>query len=144
MYVSWKFKVRCAFIVMMASLAAMVVGCTAEPGVRHLVVQEVASATVNRMAEIQLLNQQEVYQVSVVCVQKDPNGPFRVAAGYWPKKRGPQTVYTDIPCNSWSQVMGILPARNSGWQVLAASADEAKAAPYYVHAVAQALRQRNS
>lgn len=141
---SWKNKVNGAFIVMAAAMAVMVVACAREPARTPLVVQDAASAAVNRMHDVKVLDASEVLQVSVLCEQQKPNDPFRVVVGYWPKKLGSLSVHTDVPCNSWGQVMFVLPTEKSGWQVHAATPQEAKAAQNYIRMVALALLRRNT
>lgn len=144
MHQSWKSKVNGAYFVLAAALAVMVVAFAREPARTPLVVQDAASAAVNRMQDVKVLDANEVLQVSVLCEQKEPNDPFRVVVGYWPKKLGSLAVHTDVPCNSWGQVLFVLPTEKSGWQVHAANPEEAQAAQDYIRMVALALRRRNS
>lgn len=139
MYKSWKFKVACAYLALGTMLGFSVVGCAEHP--KTLVQQPAAAAAVNALPEAKVLTQREVLQVSVLCEQKQPSDPFRVQIGYWTKSgAGPQTVYTDTPCNSWNQLLAVLPTK-SGWRVLAAEVAEATTAPDVVKAVARDLGQ---
>ena len=137
MYQSWKFKVACAYLALGAMLAVSVQGCAEH--LKTLVFQADASAAVNAMPEAAVLTKREVLQVSVLCEQKQPSDPFRVQIGYWTKSgTGPQTVYTETPCNSWNQLLALLPTK-AGWRVIAAEVAEANNTPDVVKAVAHDL-----
>ena len=136
MYKSWKFKVACAYLALGTMLGFSVVGCAEHT--KTLVPQPAASAAVNALPEAATLTQREVLQVSVLCEQKQKSDPFRVQIGYWTKSRGPQTVYTETPCNSWNQLLAVLPTK-AGWEVIAAEVAEANTAPDVVKAVAHDL-----
>lgn len=134
---SWKFKVACAYLALVALLGINVAGCSEHP--KKVVVQPSASAAVNALPEAAMLTQREVLHVSVLCEQKQPSDPFRVQIGYWTKTSNrPQTVYTETPCNSWNQLLAVLPSK-TGWRVIAAEVAEANTAPDVVRAVARDL-----
>jgi hypothetical protein len=137
MYKSWKFKVACAYLALGAMLGISVVGCAEHP--KPLLVQPTASEAVNRLPEAATLTKAAVMQISVLCEQKQPSDPFRVQIGYWIKAGNrPQTVYTNAPCNSWNQLLAVLPSE-TGWRVLAADVSDANTAPDVVKAVARDL-----
>lgn len=135
---SWKIKVAGAYLVLAAMLGVSVVGCSFEKGAKDVVFQPGISATVNNMPEAAALTKHNVLQVSVLCEKKEPADAFLVQIGYWTKSKGPKTIYTDSPCKSWNQLLGILPS-DSGWRVVAAEAADANTAPDIVKSVVRDL-----
>jgi hypothetical protein len=138
MNISWKIKVACAYAALGAMLGVSVVGCSFESGAKSVAFQPAISAAVNNMPEAAVLKKFKVQEVSVLCEKKEPADPFLVQIGYWTKSDGMKTIYTDSPCKSWNQLLGIQPSK-SGWRVIAADYVDAKTAPLVVKFIARDL-----
>lgn len=136
MFNSWKVKVACAYAVMAAGCFSLVACCTVDGGAKELSYQPVASNAVSKLPEAVMLAANGVTQVAVLCEKRAADEPYTVQIDYWSKEEGAAAIYIDAPCNSWNQLLSLVPTK-AGWKVKAIDEADADLAPDVIRAVAR-------